>query len=168
MLKHWVLAWRNSMVDLPPSRNWRDCSWVPAWAQLCHQATCPGSQTWSWWCGCRTGDAILKYERVRHESFRGFETCWDYIKSSATSRKFFRMNLMGLRLTLQSKMLLNLPEQRRQTKVPKVMEAHLGVLLAQSAHIWLSGRLRTFSRSAIYFFIAISFASTIFIWFDFR
>lgn len=65
MLKHWVLAWRNSTVDLPPSRNWRDCSWAPAWAQLCHQATCPSSQTWSWWCGCRTGDAILQSKNVR-------------------------------------------------------------------------------------------------------
>ena len=37
------------------------------------------------------------------------------------------------KLTLQFEKLLFLPEQRRQTKVPKVIEAHLGVLLGQSA-----------------------------------
>jgi hypothetical protein len=30
---------------------------------------------------------------------------------------------------------MKIPEQRKQTKVPKVIDAHLGVLLLQSAHI---------------------------------
>ena len=158
MLKHWVLAWRNSTVDLPPSRNWRDCSWALAWAQLCHQATCPSSQTWSWWCGCRTGDAILQSKNVRQGLIQRRE---DSQANHMLSTALGGVWKVPPKLTLQSKKLLFLPEQRRQTKVPKVIEAHLGVLLGQSAQIWLSGRLSTFSRSAICFFIAVSFASTI-------
>jgi len=46
------------------------------------------------------------------------------------------------------------PEHLRQTKVPKVMEAHLGVLPAQSAHVEFTGFLSIVSSKVIYFLSA--------------
>ena len=65
-------------------------------------------------------------------SFRGGKTLMQTICYRPSSVAYEKV---PPKLTLQSKKLLFLPEQRRHTKVPKVIEAHLGVLLAQSAQI---------------------------------
>lgn len=50
----------------------------------------------------------------------------------------------------------DLPEQRRQTKVPKVMDAQRGVFPLQSAHTEFSGFLRSDSRRRIWAWRAAS------------
>ena len=57
---------------------------------------------------------------------------------------------------LVSRLSRNLPEQRRQTNTPNVIEAHLGVLLGQSAQQEFSGLFKIFSKVSICLFNAVS------------